>query len=512
MKKRMPLLMLCLQAILVLNIKAFAQAPGESFKKLAAVPLQTPQAASLSKYVEYPVSYYNGLAQVSIPIYEIVSGDISVPVTLSYHGSGIRVQEEASWVGLGWTLNAGGVITHDIKGGNDEVGLNHSFNQVYPNGQQNTYMESPFAMGKTGCSSLYTNTGTVWNCGSLQTQLNSGSMDGEPDMYAYHFGNYSGKFFSGNGQFVDLSHNNVQFTLLAGTGFSAVTPDGFKYDFFAIEKSWSYPTPNATNTAYYLTKITSPKGKTVTFEYKSFKQLINSNSAWSSQYPNINLAWGNDETVMQLPSLTEHYAAYAFLIGDIGQVSVPPNAYGLRQAYSATTSSNLYLHKIYFDLGYIDFIKSPRTDLYGVKLDAINVSRGPIVKSIPFTYDYFVSNINSDDMYDRTKVGLFLETPYDGHVDIYPQSFRNRRLKLLSVAAESSPHNFEYYEGGLYHTLPYKTSFSQDYWGYHNGKYGNPSLVPDYDIYKQQRSLVPQLSSWQGANRNPDDNYLRAGS
>ncbi|MGZ8518112.1 MAG: hypothetical protein ACXWWD_12215, partial [Chitinophagaceae bacterium] len=78
MKKRIPLLMVCLQAIFVLNIKAFAQAPGESFKKLAAVPLQTPQAASLSKYVEYPVSYYNGLAQVSIPIYEIVSGDISV--------------------------------------------------------------------------------------------------------------------------------------------------------------------------------------------------------------------------------------------------------------------------------------------------------------------------------------------------------------------------------------------------------------------------------------------------
>jgi len=240
--------------ILVLGVivKAFAQPPGDAFKNLASVPMQTPQAASLSKYVEFPVSYYNGLAQISLPIYEVVCGDISVPITLSYHGGGIRVQEEASWVGLGWTLNAGGVITHDIKGGNDEVGLNHVFNKLYPSGQVNNYVESPFAKGNTGCpgSGIYTNTGAAWNCNSLQTLLNGGNnIDGEPDMYAYNFGNYSGKFFSGDGVFVDLGRNNIQFTQLGGTGFTATTPDGFKYEFFGVEKAWSYPTPNATNTA-----------------------------------------------------------------------------------------------------------------------------------------------------------------------------------------------------------------------------------------------------------------------
>lgn len=516
MKKRISLLLLCLQFIFGFYLPSIAQPPGEAFKKLASVPLQTPQAASLSKYVEYPVTYYNGLAQVSVPIYEVISGDISVPITLSYHGGGIKVAEEASWVGLGWTLNAGGVITHDIKGGNDEVGINHPFNQVYPTGQLTTYVESPFAMGKTGCagSGIYTNTGGLWNCGNLNTLINGGnpSTDGEPDMYAYNFGNYSGKFFSGNGQFVDLSHNNIQFTQLWGTGFTAVAPDGYKYEFFAVEKAWSYPTPNATNTAYYLTKITSPKGKIVTFQYKSFKQIITDGGiSWSNQYPSINLAWGNDETVMQLPSLIENFANYTFLTGDQAQAGVPMEAYGLHQSYSSTTSSNLYLDKIVFDLGWIDFVKSTRTDLYGVKLDAINISRGPLVKSIPFTYDYFVSNTADDDMYDPTKVNRL--EPFDGHVTAYPQSYRNRRLKLLTVTAEAnSAHNFEYYEGGVYNTLPFKTSFSQDYWGYFNGKRGNPSLIPDYDVYRQQRSLVPALSSWQGANRNPDTAYIKAGS
>lgn len=514
-KKRIFLLLICLQFGLCLS--SIAQSPGEAFNKIASVPLQTPQAASLSKYVEYPVSYYNGLAQISIPIYEIVSGDISVPITLNYHGGGIRVTEEASLVGLGWTLNAGGVITHDIKGGNDEVGTNHSFHQLYPDDQLNSYIESPFAVARTGCSDIYTNTATPWNCTSLYTQLNGGNTDGEPDMYAYNFGSYSGKFFSGNGQFVDLSHNNIQFTQLGGTGFTAVAPDGFKYEFFAVEKAWSYPTPVATNTAYYLTKIISPKGKTVTFEYKSFKQIIDAAGlSWSNQYPAINSAWGNDGTVMQMPALSEYFANYAFISGnDAGAqaaVSVPLNAYGLHQTYSSTTSTNLYLDKINFDLGFIDFVKSTRTDLYGVKLDAINISRGPIIiKSIPFSYDYFVSSINSDDMYDPNKVGAFLE-PYDAHVDTYPQSFRNRRLKLLSVAIEASSHDFKYYEGDNYTNLPYKSSFSQDYWGYYNGKYSNPSLIPDYDIYSQQLLLPPLLSSWQGADRNPDDSYVRAGS
>lgn len=518
MKKRISFLVVCLQSILVLSLKAIAQAPGESFKKLAAAPLQTPQAASLSKYVEYPVSYYNGLAQVTIPIYEIVSGDISVPITLSYHGSGIKVQEESSWVGLGWTLNAGGVITHEVKGGNDDIGFNHSFNQVFPTGQLNTYIESPFAIAKAGCSSgMYTSAAALWNCNSLFTHMNGSNVDGEPDIYAYNFGSYSGKFFSGSGQFVDLGHNNIQFTQSGITGFTAVAPDGFKYEFFAVDKAWSYPTPNATNTAYYLTKITSPRGKTVTFEYKSFKQLINAGGLfWSNQYPNINLAWGPEETVMQFPALTENFANYTFTGGNEPNsqsvVTVPMNAHGLHRAYSSTTSTSLYLDKINFDLGFLEFIKSTRSDLYGVKLNAINISRGSIVRSIPFTYDYFLSSINDDAMYDRTKVPFSTVDVYDGQVDAYPQSFRNRRLKLLSVAIESSPYNFEYYEGGLYSNLPYKSSFSQDYWGFYNGRHGNPSLIPDYDIYSQQRFLPSQLSSWQGANRNPDDTYIRAGS
>ncbi|MEO6454235.1 MAG: DUF5977 domain-containing protein [Ginsengibacter sp.] len=500
-----------------INKHTTAQSPGDAFKKMASVPLQSPQAASLSKYVEFPVSYYNGLAQISFPIYEVVTGDISVPISLSYHGGGIKVQEEASWVGLGWTLNAGGVITHEIKGGNDEVGIYNQFNKVYPNGMGNTYLENSYTTGVTNINfnSVYNNSGISYDPLNLYNQLSGGIADTEPDMYVYNFGSYSGKFSSGDGQYVDLSHNNILFQK-SGTGFSALTPDGYTYTFECIEKAWSYPTPNATNTAYYLTKIKSPKGKLVTFQYKSFKTMINEHESdvvkWSTQYSNLNYAWGNDETVMQLPALTEHYLN--FLIYTTTSPSVdPPSSerLGLHQSYSSTTASNFYLDKIYFDNGFIDFVKSPRNDLYGVKLDEIKIflSNGTLVKSVPFTYSYFQSNTGDDDMYDRINKVKYLDT-YDARVDYYPATYRNTRLKLLNVTIEASPHSFQYHEGDQYNTLPFKTSFKQDFWGYYNGR-SNNTLVPDYDLYTQQMSLPTQLSACDGANREPNDSYIRAG-
>lgn len=61
----------------------------------------SPGTASLGKYLEIPVSNYTGIPQIQIPISLIKEGDISVPVTLSYHSGGIKVDEVASSSGLG---------------------------------------------------------------------------------------------------------------------------------------------------------------------------------------------------------------------------------------------------------------------------------------------------------------------------------------------------------------------------------------------------------------------------
>jgi len=49
----------------------------------------TPNAAAFGKYSDIPVSLHTGVPNISIPIYTIQEGPLSLPISLSYHSSGI---------------------------------------------------------------------------------------------------------------------------------------------------------------------------------------------------------------------------------------------------------------------------------------------------------------------------------------------------------------------------------------------------------------------------------------
>src|SRR2546429_9186524 len=83
----------------------------------------SPEVASLGKYGILPVTLYSGQPSVSVPITEIKSAKLSLSLTMSYNYNGYRPGEEASWVGLGWSLQAGGMITRVIKGEIDDSNL-----------------------------------------------------------------------------------------------------------------------------------------------------------------------------------------------------------------------------------------------------------------------------------------------------------------------------------------------------------------------------------------------------
>lgn len=58
----------------------------------------SPQAASLARYAEYPVSLTTGIPDITIPLYEIRLGDFTLPISISYHASGARPDEVPSCV------------------------------------------------------------------------------------------------------------------------------------------------------------------------------------------------------------------------------------------------------------------------------------------------------------------------------------------------------------------------------------------------------------------------------
>ncbi|HEY9259244.1 hypothetical protein [Chitinophaga sp.] len=100
--------------------------------KLDPVLPPSPNAASLGKFADFPTNLYNGVPQIDIPLWNIDMGKVKVPISLSYHASGVQVSEVPSWTGLGWTLNAGGAITRSVHGLPDDASGGFLSSEVVP--------------------------------------------------------------------------------------------------------------------------------------------------------------------------------------------------------------------------------------------------------------------------------------------------------------------------------------------------------------------------------------------
>ncbi len=78
------------------------------------------EASKMAKFTDFPVNYSKGLVNISIPLYEIKSGELTLPIYLSYDHSGLKPQQPNGRVGTGWTLHAEPSIMRFINGLPDE--------------------------------------------------------------------------------------------------------------------------------------------------------------------------------------------------------------------------------------------------------------------------------------------------------------------------------------------------------------------------------------------------------
>ncbi|MGN6637967.1 MAG: hypothetical protein ACTHJ8_03590, partial [Mucilaginibacter sp.] len=70
-----------------------------------------------------------GQGTVVIPIYTMSSGQVSVPVSLVYSGSGVKPKDVEGTAGMNWNLVAGGQITRQVRGLPDDVSQDTSGQQ-----------------------------------------------------------------------------------------------------------------------------------------------------------------------------------------------------------------------------------------------------------------------------------------------------------------------------------------------------------------------------------------------
>ncbi len=106
--------------LVLICLKVVPQSFPDNPTQIMEIP-PSPTMWEFEKYGTYPVSMHTGVPNISIPLYTIESGGLQVPISLNYHASGIKVDQKATWVGLGWNLNAGGAITRTVRGVTGQV-------------------------------------------------------------------------------------------------------------------------------------------------------------------------------------------------------------------------------------------------------------------------------------------------------------------------------------------------------------------------------------------------------
>ncbi len=205
-----------------------------------AIP-PSPTSASLGKYGDVPVSLYTGVPSISIPFYNASEGNLSVPISLSYHSQGFRVEEMASDVGLGWSLNAGGVITRAVRGVPDDFN-GDLWATAWPSNINNCSTDP----GNAQCR--FPSYGYLANASSIDVSYplpnyyqENGTQDGEPDVFYFNFGGNSGQFvLNKDGIPKFFSKQNLEITYTRNTAgdidkFKATDGNGIIYYFETTE-------------------------------------------------------------------------------------------------------------------------------------------------------------------------------------------------------------------------------------------------------------------------------------
>lgn len=429
---------------------------GQKADLMNFVPVSA-NAASLGKFGNVPVSYYTGVPSIEVPLYTIEQGSLKIPVNLSYHAGGIKVSEIASWVGLGWGLSAGGTITRNERGLQDDW--------------DNGYLRNGKTIDESSLTIVdYYNAGRGW-------------LDLEADEFSFNFPGGSGRFtMDQQAHAFPIPHQQLKiypldvygdlFTTSSISdirGWKIITTDGVQYFFQAMETTKNIPSDYGEQSikhqnAWNLTKIVSAdKADTIIFEYDD--------GDYTTQIP-------MSETLKLLDN-------EGGTCGD-GIISTP--LYLAMQNFGVKR-----LHKIIFENGYIQFFPAidDRCDLLGDEwLDKVKVfdDHDNLIKEIQLKYGYMLGD-------DITPAEEF---PCDINYG------NGTRLMLLSVQETGkSPYKFDYiHDIGL----PTRFSCTQDHWGFYNRPHNDlHSLIPE------QIELSPYFQIM-GTNREANVAYGKQGT
>lgn len=419
---------------ILLNIELYSQV--DISKKYPP----TPEIASLIKIDKQDINLNTGSPKISLPLYEIKTNSFNYPISLEYSGSqGIKVDEIASSVGLGWALAGQGMVTRITKD--------------LPDDQPNGYMYTPYTT--RDLEMMQYDAGS--NFGALKE-----SIDAEPDHFVLAVANLNINFYydRDKGQFIQIPLSGVKIDPIyinnRITQWKVQDTQGNMYYFglnndaeytqhsetISVDNSGASSSLNNTInyiTSWYLSKIVTTTSREINFEYTV------QNSYYLNDKLEESFIYNGNEPFTNVNNIN-------------------------KRIYSRRNTIEKSLKKITFENTTIDFTLdvSNRKDLTQTKpLKEIIIKYNNILnKKITFIYDYFDADVSFN-----------FDNSYTNSGDLF-------RLKLnamhISNGTSQTPevYNFSYNST----KLPRRFSYAQDAWGYFNG-INNSSLIPRTEMY-----------------------------
>ncbi len=226
----------------------------------------SPEVSKIISYVDAPVSYNRGMVDISIPLYEVRAGDITIPIILRYNHKGVKPADQTMIMGLNWNLQAEPKVLRSVNGRVDA-------NMEYSNLTSFTSIE--------------------------YYRVYSGKYkDTYPDRYFYTLLNKSGSYFLGDKidqktrKGVTLPYNPIRIKSNGYENWIEITDEtGMYYRFGCSESGTSAVDLSITTPVVWkATEIISPNKKdTVTFNYNSgfFPGPNQTNDIYSIVYDTI---------------------------------------------------------------------------------------------------------------------------------------------------------------------------------------------------------------------------------
>lgn len=451
----------------------------------------TPEASSLGQYGKIGTSTYTGGANISIPLFSIGSGNFLMSAELSYDASGIKVDQQATSVGLGWNLLVGGSITHMLCGQNDFFEDTYSANPssisnldlfriIWPNVDYTSYPLICFP--KVEFPNIPVQ-GTAFPIDADRKKYNllrDVSIGARvPDIYHASFCGHNISFtIDSERKARIIRHDAASYDIrlhFQGSFLQEIeiTDDhGIIYLFSELPGQL-----NEGTVSYNLQEIRNPAGILLA----SFKYFEDRYNVLSPYYETLGLRDTSYHKPIASDAINKQFI----------ERNYPKNLeYEIKQ---------YYLDSIITDKEIVTISYSNRTDIIGAKkIDDIvirtNDSERQLKHSISFNYGKFSESKSESEFFSKYRYNVL---------------YSFERLKLSNVIIDDKKYYFLYNEES---ELPSRLTLQQDFWGYYNGQKNTDGLCASPEFKYDNNGKLTGHEAVGTANRYANEELCKIGT